>query len=112
MCLSPKKKTEPQTTTIAISLKNRDKLNAMRKGFENYDAIITRLINATVDVYHEFILIDNELPSLHTCVFQLGDDSGSLYRFDGSTIEPITKEQANRLMKQPKPNFTKTKHGG
>jgi hypothetical protein len=81
----------------------------MRKGYESYDNIVSRLISQTIDVYHEFTLIDNELPQLHTCVFQLGEDSESLYYWDGKTIKPTTLEAVNEIMKKPKPNMTITR---
>ena len=102
----PKKKKDSDSTTIAVSRKTTAKLNEMRRGFEDYDDVLTRLLNSQADVYTEFVLIDNELPQLHTCIFQLGEDANSLFVFNGTSIIATTLTEVNKLMKQPKPNFT------
>lgn len=93
-------------TTIAVSKKNAKRIAEMERGFEDYDAVITRLLNNQADVNFELIMVDTELPQLHTLVFQLGDDPGSLWFFNGAKCVPITLEESNKLLKQPKPNLT------
>ena len=92
-------------TTIAVSKKNNAKIQTLKRG-GSADDVVSRLLNSQADVYTEFILIDNDLPQLHTCVFQLGDDVASLFLWNGVTIEPVSLDQANKLMKQPKPCFS------
>jgi len=104
------KKTNTEThldklTSISVRRRNRDYLASLCYGREKIDGALTRLINGQVDVNVEVIMIDNELPQLHTLVFQLGDDKDSLYYWDGKTIEKVSVKEANRLLKQPKPNF-------
>ena len=93
-------------TTIAISRTNQAKLNKMRRGFEDYNAIITRLVAGEIDTWTEIVAIDNELPHLHTCIFQLGEDAECFYYWDGKNLRQISFEDANKMMKQPKPNIT------
>ena len=93
-------------TTIAISKKNAKKIVDMEHGSEDYDAVVTRLLNNQADVNFELIIVDNELPQLHTLVFQLGDDPESQWFFNGATCVPITLAESNKLLKQPKPNMT------
>ena len=101
--MSPKP--EPMTT-IAISKENAKKIVEMERGNEDYDAVITRLLNNQADVNFELIIVDNELPQLHTLVFQLGDDPESQWFFNGAKCVPITLAESNKLLKQPKPNLT------
>ena len=96
-------------TTIAISRTNQAKLNKMRRGFEDYNAIITRLVAGEIDTWTEIIAIDNELPHLHTCIFQLGEGAECFYYWDGKNLRQLSFEDANKLMKQPKPNMTITR---
>lgn len=104
--LAPKKR----FTTIAISMKTQEALNKLKQVKEDYEDVVNRLLQGSVDVYTEFVLIDNELPQLHTAVFQLGEDVDSLFYWDGKPpMRPITLKEANALMKQPKSNMTITK---
>jgi hypothetical protein len=96
-------------TTIAISRTNQNCLNAMRKGFEDYDSIVTRLISGGPDIYTELIGIDAELPCLHTCILQLGEDAKKYHYWNGENWREISFEDANKMMKQPKPNITLTR---
>ena len=96
-------------TTIAISVENAAELNRQKRGFDSYDDVLSRLFTNQADVYTEFVLIDNELPQLHTCVFQLGEDNKSLYYWNGQAIAPISLADSNKLLKQPKHNITLTK---
>lgn len=98
-----------EKTTIAIDLKVQKELNKLRKGRETYNDVVQRLIYGVSDVYVEFVLVDNELPQSHTVVFQLGEDTKSLYYWDGQNVQPITVKEAQKLLKQPKPNMTVTK---
>ena len=98
-----------KTTTIAITWDAHKRLKNLMKSGDDYDAIIKQLLNNQVDVYTEFILIDNELPQLHTVVFQLGDNKDSLFYFDGERIQTITLAETQKMMKQPKPNMTITR---
>ena len=97
-----------KTTTIAITWDAHSRLKKLMKSGDDYDAIIKQLLNNQVDVYTEFILIDNELPQLHTVVFQLGDNKDSLFYFDGERIQTITLAETQKMMKQPRPNMTIT----
>lgn len=100
----------PKKTTIAIDVDVQKELDSLRKSkTDTYNTILKRLIQGITDVYTEFVLIDNELPQLHTVVFQLGTDPESLYFYDGKTIQPIMLQDTQKLMKQPKPNMTITK---
>lgn len=93
----------PDMTTIALTKEHAAALNKMKRNWdESYDNILDRLFINQVDVWVEFLLIDNELPQLHTAVFQLGDDKTSLYYWDGSEMKPFSLEESNKLMKQPK----------
>jgi len=98
-----------EKTTIAIDKNVQKILSRLKRGFETYNDVIRRLIESRVDVYVEFVLIDNELPQTHTAVFQMGEDSQSVYFFNGSDIQPITIEKTQELLKQPKPNMTITR---
>lgn len=98
-----------EKTTIAIDVKIQKELNKLRKGRETYNDVLRRLIHGISDVFVEFVLVDNELPQSHTIVFQLGEDTKSLYFWDGQNIQPITVDDAQKLLKQPKPNMTLTK---
>lgn len=94
-------------TTIAISVENQKGLEAMKRGRESFDEVISRLKDNQFDVFVEFLLIDNELPSLHTAAFQCGTDTDSVFYFDGMhQPRQSTPEEINNLMKQSKPNIT------
>ena len=99
------RKTKSKMTTIAISKDSAAKLAGMRRGFEDYDAVVARLLNNQFDIPVGFISIDNELPQLHTCIIQLGEDPESLYFYTKDGFKQITLQDANVLMKQPKPNL-------
>jgi hypothetical protein len=101
--------TKSEMTTIAISRTNQNLLNSMRRGFEDYNAIVTRLIEGQTFTYTEIISIDGELPFLHTCTIQLGEDAKCLNYWNGQNWKEISFEEANKLMKQPKPNVTLTR---
>lgn len=106
MSPKPKKKKPPEMTTIAISVENQEELDGMRHGRESFDDILSRLINNQFDVFIEFLLIDNELPSLHTAAFQLGTDTDSVFYFDGlHQPRPSSLKEINKFMKEPKPNL-------
>lgn len=93
-----------KTTTIAVEVKVQKILEGLKRGREDYNDVIKRLLGESQgEIYAEFILVDNELAQLHTCVFQLGEDKDALFFFDGQFIKPITLEETNKLMKQPKP---------
>lgn len=96
-------------TTIAISRENQKALNAKRRGFEDYNAIVGRLLDGEGETWAELIMIDNEIPQLHTCVFQLGENALCYYHWDGRSIKQISFEETNKLMKQPKPTLTITR---
>jgi len=96
-------------TTIAISRTNQNILNSMRRGFEDYNAIVTRLLAGQTEMWTEIIAVDNELPYLHTCILQLGEHAEKLHYWDGQNFREITFEEANKTMKQPKPNMTITR---
>jgi hypothetical protein len=97
-------------TTIAISVENQKELDKMRRGRESFDDILSRLMSGQFDFYIEFLLIDNELPSLHTAAFQLGTDTDSVFYFDGQhSPRESTPQEINRFMKFPKPTFTLTR---
>jgi predicted CopG family antitoxin len=98
-----------KVTTIALCKKNYASLEKFKRSRESFDDVVARLINNQVDVTVEVIMVDNELPQLHTIVFQLGEDTDSLYHWNGKTMLPIKVEQANEIMKQPKPNITFTR---
>jgi DNA replication protein DnaD len=101
---------EPSTmTTIAISRTNQNILNSMRRGFEDYNAIVTRLLAGQTETWTEIIAIDNELPYSHTCILQLGEKAEKLHYWNGQDFREITFEEATKTMKQPKPNITLTK---
>ena len=97
-----------KTTTIAITIGVHDRLRKLMKGQEDYNDVVSRLLNDSVDVYTELILVDNELPQLHTVVFQLGDNKDSLFYFDGERIQTTTLAETQKMMKQPRPNMTIT----
>jgi hypothetical protein len=104
-----KKKKPPKMTTIAISVANQQELAKMRRGREPFDDILSRLVNSQFDVFIEFLLIDHELPSLHTAAFQCGTDTDSVFYFDGlHPPRPSTPQEINKFMKQPRPNFVLT----
>lgn len=103
------RETKPEMTTIAISRTNQNVLNSMRRGFEDYNAIITRLIAGETETWTEMIAVDNELPYLHTCILQLGEDAKALHYWDGQNWREISFEEANKLMKQSKPSITLTR---
>ena len=96
-----------KTTTIAVEVKVQKILEGLKRGRDDYNDVIKRLLGESQgEIYAEFILVDNELAQLHTCVFQLGEDKDALFFFDGQFIKPITLEETNKLMKQPKPNIS------
>lgn len=101
-------KAKNKTTTIQVYLDVKEKLEQFRRGRDSYNDVIRKLIQGTQEVYVEFILVDNELPQLHTVVFQLGEDADSLYYYDGKQIKPITLEETQELMKKPKATMTIT----
>ena len=98
-----------ETTTIGVKRDTHKKLMDLKHPHEDFDNIINRLLNRNVDVYLEFTLIDNELPQTHTAVFQLGEDSKSLYFYNGESVKPINLDEVQKLLKQPQPNMTITK---
>ena len=89
---------KPKMTTIAISQKNADSLRKMIHGREDYNDVLTRLIADSVDVWVDVIMVDGQLPQLHTVVFQLGEDKHSLYYYNGERMEPLSLEEANALL--------------
>lgn len=102
-----------KTTTIQVDLEVRDFLHNNKRGREDYNDVLRRLITGRIDVYIEFILVDNELPQTHTVLFQLGENTDSFYFFDGRKpvrpghyAVPVTLEEAQKLLKVPKPNMT------
>lgn len=102
---------EEELTTIQVDKETRDFLESKKRGKEGIYKVVRRLVQGISDVYVEFVLIDNELPRTHTAVFQMGENSQSLYFFDGSLpagrqCNPIDLEKVQELIKQPKPNFT------
>lgn len=96
-------------TTIAISRTNQNCLNVMRRGYEDYNSIVSRLISGGPDIYTELIGVDSDLPCLHTCILQLGEAAKKYHYWSGENWREISFEDANKMMKQPKPNFTLTK---
>jgi len=95
-------------TTIAVDREVREALRKLGKG-NPPNQVIRNLLRGITDVYVEFVLIDNELPVSHTAVFQMGEDSKSLYFWNGETLAPITVEEVQARLKQPKPNMTITR---
>ena len=97
-------------TTIAIDEEVQKAIDAFRKGKYTYNEVLRRhFLQDITEVYLEFKTIDNDLPDLHTAVFQLGENTDSLYFWDGKELEPITIVETNALVKQPKPNMTITR---
>lgn len=101
------------TTTIQIDSDFKSDLDKIRKGRESYNALLKRIVSGIGDVYINFHLIDNELPITHTVVFQLGENSQSLYFYDGHEdinpqqfANPITAEEVQKLLKEPRPNMS------
>jgi hypothetical protein len=88
------------TTTIAINVEIAEALNQLKRGRDSYSDVLKRFIDNQADVWVDFILIDNELPQLHTVVIQLGEQKESLYYFDGQNIKKYSLEEANALMKK------------
>ena len=104
------KKTPKSKTTIQIDSDNQKALSEMfTNNKDTYNNVISRLINNIADVKVDLIAIDNELPQLHTAIFQLGEDKESIYYFDGQTFKPITLKEANSFRRQPTLNMTITK---
>lgn len=99
-------KSEKEMTTIAITVEHHEQLKKLKKGFESFDAVLDRLFAHQADVKTEIVLVDNDLPQLHTLVLQLGEDKNSLYYWDGEKFDITTLKETNKMMKQPKPNFT------
>lgn len=91
-------KSKEKKTTISVTQSNADALRKLIHGREDYDNVISRLLQNIADVYVDFIEIDGELPQLHTAVIQLGEDKHSLYYYDGNSIEPTTLIDANMLL--------------
>ena len=106
---SDKTKKKLSFTTIAVDHETRAKLESMKQGREDVGDVVERLAAGQIDVYVEFILVDNELARTHTALFQLGEDVDSLYFFDGGKCNPIKIEDAQKLTKNPNPNITFTK---
>lgn len=105
---------EPSLTTIQVDTETRAYLESKKHGREGVYKVVRRMIQGISDVYIEFVLVDNELPRTHTAVFQMGENSQSLYFFDGSLpagrqCNPIDPEKVQELIKQPKPNITLTR---
>jgi hypothetical protein len=89
-----------EMTTIAISAQNKNLLQKLKRGYDTFDDVISRMVNDQADIYLEFVLIDNELPHRHSAVFQLGEDKNSLYYFNGEEIHTFTVEEANKIIKE------------
>ena len=96
-------------TTIAVDVETRKTLSKLADKGESVNDAIRRLIQSQVDVYVDFVLVDNELPQLHTVAFQLGEDKHSVYYYDGENIQPTTLAQVQKMAKQPKPNMIITR---
>lgn len=105
-----KKETVRDGTTIGVLNSTQEELDNLKNKWRcaSYDSVVQRLLRGVHDVYVELISIDNELPQLHTVTFQLGEDKDSLYFWNGESTKQITLEEANKKMKEPKPNITFT----
>ena len=105
-----KKETVREGTTIGLLNSTQGELDDLKNKWRlgSYDAVIQRLLRGQTDVYIELLAIDNELPQLHTATFQLGEDTNSIYFWDGQITKTTTLEEANKKLKEPKPNITIT----
>lgn len=63
-------------TTIWVSEETKDRLAALGRKNESYDAILRRLLDVAegeVEVYVDFLSVNGESPDKHRIVFRLGD---------------------------------------
>jgi hypothetical protein len=102
-------------TTIEVDRELVEFLDQQRRGKgESNNAVLSRLLAGSADVYVGLLLVDNELPITHTVAFQLGEKPDSIYFYDGSKessnlfYSSVTREFVQQLLKQPAPNMTIT----